>query len=72
MAETDDDRVLLVPQKGVLVIHPDVGRPLPAEGARVRLDTYWRRRIADGSVTVGKPPRRKTPPTTEPTEAKKE
>jgi len=43
----------LVPAEGLLVRHPQGGH-LAAEGDTVVLDSYWRRRIADGSVTEGK------------------
>lgn len=51
----------LIPREGLTVLIPRGGRylmptPLPAEGASVELGTYWRRRIADGDVSVGEPP----------------
>ncbi|MCY1355108.1 hypothetical protein D9M69_415130 [compost metagenome] len=46
--------VYLVPAKGLLVRHP-LGGYLKPEGDYVVLDTYWRRRLADLSVTEGRP-----------------
>lgn len=46
--------VYLVPAPGLKVRHP-AGGYLPEEGAEVVVDTYWRRRIADKSVSEGKP-----------------
>jgi hypothetical protein len=41
----------LVPKPGITV--PDLkGDALPAEGKRVKLNTYWSRRIKEGCVTV--------------------
>ncbi|MCP3916146.1 MAG: DUF2635 domain-containing protein [bacterium] len=34
------------------VLHPGTFQPLDKEGARVALDTYWRRRIAEGAVEI--------------------
>lgn len=45
----------LVPVKGFKVRHPQGGY-LAEEGASVVLDSYWRRRISEGSVTEGKAP----------------
>lgn len=47
--------VHLVPGEGLKVRQPQGGY-LPAEGATVVLDSYWRRRLADGSVSEGKAP----------------
>ncbi|WP_447588645.1 DUF2635 domain-containing protein [Aquipseudomonas campi] len=47
--------VYLVPAEGLLVRNP-LGGHLPAEGDDVVLDGYWRRRIAEKSVVVGKRP----------------
>lgn len=51
----------LIPRAGLTVLIPRGGKylvptPLPAEGTSIALSTYWRRRIADGDVTVGEPP----------------
>lgn len=47
--------VYLVPGKGLKVRHPQGGY-LADEGDTVVLDSYWRRRVAEGSVTEGKAP----------------
>ena len=44
------DRVTLIPADGLKVAKPQGGH-LDAKGEAVTLDSYWRRRIADGSVT---------------------
>lgn len=46
--------IYLMPVGDLKVRHPQGGH-LPSEGDTVVLDTYWRRRIADGSVKEGKP-----------------
>lgn len=48
--------VFLVPAEGLKVRHP-LGGHLKAEGDFVVLDSYWHRRLADGSVTEGTPPK---------------
>lgn len=48
--------VYLVPAPGLKVRHP-AGGYLPEAGAEVVVDTYWRRRIAEQSVSVGKAPK---------------
>lgn len=50
--------VYLVPGKGLLVRHP-LGGHLKPEGDQVVVDTYWRRRLADKSVSIGTPPKAK-------------
>lgn len=50
----------LIPRTGLAVLQPrdhkrPVPTPLPAEGATVTLTPYWRRRLADGDVKLGKP-----------------
>lgn len=43
--------VILIPRPGSII--PDLrGGKLPPEGKRVKLNTYWSRRIKDGDVTV--------------------
>lgn len=44
--------IFVKPIAGVLVRYPQTMTPLAAEGALVELDTFWRRRIADGTVVV--------------------
>ena len=45
----------LVPVEGLKVRHPQGGHLDPA-GAHVVVNGYWRKRISEGSVTVGEPP----------------
>ena len=45
--------VHIVPADGGFVRMPGTNTHLPPAGADVVLDTYWRRRLADGSVKVG-------------------
>jgi hypothetical protein len=52
--------VYLVPAEGLKVRHP-LGGHLKPEGDHVVLDSYWRRRIADQSVTKGNPPKAAKP-----------
>lgn len=52
--------VYLVPVEGLLVRHP-LGGHLKAEGDFVVLNAYWRRRIADTSVIIAKPPKAAKP-----------
>lgn len=49
--------VFVVPKEGLKVRNPKDGAHLPDAGAEVPLDTYWRRRLRDGDVIEGKPPR---------------
>lgn len=46
----------LRPADGRRVPMPD-GRPWPAEGAEVEVDTYVRRRLADGDLVKASPPK---------------
>lgn len=51
----------LIPREGLTVLQPRSAKspvpvPLPAEGAKVELTTYWHRRLADGDVTEGRAP----------------
>jgi hypothetical protein len=45
--------ILVTPQPGRRVRHPDTGAPLAAAGEIVPLTSYWRRRERDGDVTLG-------------------
>jgi hypothetical protein len=45
--------VHIIPVDGSLVRMPGTNTHLPPAGADVVLDTYWRRRLADGSVKAG-------------------
>ena len=42
----------LIPKAGLQVIDPETCEALPKKGAPKELTTWWRRRIADGDVTV--------------------
>jgi hypothetical protein len=42
----------VIPAAGAVVQYPDTKTALPPEGASVAWDTYWQRRVNDGSVTV--------------------
>ncbi len=55
-------KIFIKPAAGLRVIDPDTNQPLPAEGALVRLNKYYRRRLLAGDVveasqtkTVSKP-----------------
>lgn len=49
-------RVFIKPARPELVVrYPDTGAVLPNKGARVLLDTYWRRRLLAGDVCTAKP-----------------
>ncbi|MGN7832661.1 DUF2635 domain-containing protein [Pseudoxanthomonas sp. 22568] len=62
-------RLYLIPARGLRVINPETRRPLPPEGEEVARDAYWQRRIDDGDVAEGAPPKAKTTkPTTQETE----
>lgn len=52
--------VYLVPAEGLKVRHP-LGGHLKPEGDFVVLDGYWRRRLAEQSVTRGQPPKAAKP-----------
>lgn len=43
------------PNNGLSVRCPVKGISLPKEGAEVPDNTFWRRRLSDGDVTVAKP-----------------
>lgn len=44
------DLLLIRPAEGLVVLDPDSGKPLPPEGAIKPATTFWRRRLAAGSV----------------------
>ena len=48
--------VHVVPAEGLKVINPRTMRPIPAGGIEVVIDKYYSRRIAEGSLVVGKKP----------------
>lgn len=47
----------LIPKPGLRMRDPQSLQLLPEEGAELPLTSYWRRRINDGDVSIGKPPR---------------
>jgi len=51
------DRMHITPREDRIVRDPVTRDPLPKEGALKPVTTYWRRRAADGDVTIAKPPR---------------
>ena len=44
------------PVPGRAVRNPDTGKPLPAAGAAVFNNHFWRRRVRDGDVVAGEAP----------------
>ncbi|WPU24999.1 DUF2635 domain-containing protein [Cedecea neteri] len=42
------------PKDGVSVRNPVKGSPLPQSGAEVPDNTFWRRRLSDGDVSIVK------------------
>ena len=52
--------IFLIPKSGLQVRDPADGQPLPADGKTVRDSGYWRRRLRDGDVTLGKAPAKKS------------
>lgn len=55
----------LKPREGLLVPNPATGKYLAADGERLELSPYWRRRLAAGEVE-----RVVTPPPSKPAKAK--
>lgn len=52
----------LIPKRGLVVRDPMTLVALPAEGASVRMTTYWTRRLTAGDVTEGRAPSKTTKP----------
>ncbi len=50
------EQMFVTPAKGLKVRDPRNHQVLPAGGAVVPLDQFWRRRLADGDVNESKPP----------------
>ncbi|PCJ57851.1 MAG: DUF2635 domain-containing protein [Rhodospirillaceae bacterium] len=46
----------LIPKEGLAVRDPRGGH-LPREGRTVELTSYWRRRLRDGDVKIGRKPK---------------
>lgn len=62
----------VVPKDGLTVIDPLTGRRLPPEGKTVSPSLYWRRRAANGEVTVSPPnPAPPAAPAPQPTRRRK-
>ncbi len=51
------EMIYIKPAEGLKVLNPASGKHLPAEGARVILTPYWRRRLRDEDVTKTRRPR---------------
>lgn len=47
----------LIPKTGLRLRDPQTLALLPPQGAAVALTSYWHRRLKDGDVSIGKPPR---------------
>ena len=48
--------MIVQPKKhGDIIRNPETKRPLKQSGEKVHLSTYWRRRLADGSVIEVRP-----------------
>lgn len=56
-----NEQIYLIPKTGLRVVNPETGRALPAEGAFVNPGSYWIRRVNDGDVSEGRPPRQPKP-----------
>lgn len=52
----------LIPAPGRTVRDPKSLEALPAEGRAVEMTPFWKRRLADGDVTEGKPPKSSAKP----------
>ncbi|MCL8308786.1 DUF2635 domain-containing protein [Pseudomonas putida] len=48
-------RITVVPAAGRAVPDPQAGDLLPADGREVTDSVWWRRRLADGDITVKEP-----------------
>lgn len=48
-------RITVVPATGRAVPDPEAGDLLPGAGREVPDNAYWRRRLADGDITVQPP-----------------
>lgn len=54
-------KVLVKPLNNAVLIDPSSNQTVPKDGVKVKLDTYWRRRIADGDAEVVKEKRTTKP-----------
>ncbi|WP_046079639.1 DUF2635 domain-containing protein [Halomonas sp. HG01] len=57
MTDNNRQRYVKPARQGLVVRQPHNARPLPAEGAWVAWNSYWMRRMAEGSVVKGTPPK---------------
>lgn len=51
--------LFVTPKKGVVIRREDILKPLSTSGEAVPDTSYYRRRIADGDLTLGKEPSKK-------------
>jgi hypothetical protein len=51
-----NEKIYVIPAKGLTVIDPANGRALPPDGKAVDAGVYWIRRLNEGDVTEGKAP----------------
>jgi len=51
------DTIYVKPREG-LRIRQENGKPLPADGGQVPLNSFWRRRLRDQDVLAAQPPRK--------------
>jgi len=49
-------RQVVIPAKGASVLNPKTDQPLGEKGDRVIWSSYWERRYAEKSITLGKGP----------------
>ncbi len=47
---------LVKPERGIVVLDPASLRRVPEDGAIVPWNSYWQRRVREGSLTVVEPP----------------
>jgi hypothetical protein len=69
-------RKFIIPKKGLIVRHPKTFSIVPEQGELVnwngRVGSFWRRRVKDGSVVLGKQEQPQEPVTTSPKIKRKE
>lgn len=51
------NELYLIPKAGVTVRDPTTGKPLATSGETKPKTSYWLRRLRDGDVSEGKPPK---------------
>ncbi len=52
--------IFVIPKTGLKVRNPEDNQHLPEGGKLVQDNSFWRRRLRDGDVTLGKAPAKKT------------